>query len=428
MDIASFCLIFPYRRSNGNAISALIAATEIHPILKDIDIYLPNFNKDPEQLDIDFSKYDKVMVGFSVFSSQLIQVQEKITGYRDYFIDKNLLIIAGGPHALGQPKSLLQRGVDIVCTGEGERVITHTILNFIQNLPYDDINGIAFISNDKIVKTVRSSPIDLDKFPPFSVKYGLPRPIEITRGCAWKCRFCQIRNTGNSVRHRSIDLILKYVTETKNYFNERRPDIRFVSPNALSYGSIDGKVVNLEKVEELLGGIRGIIGQDGKIYFGSFPSEVRPETITPESVALLKKYGNSEKIAIGSQSGSEKMLKLIDRGHSVKETQRAVDLLIENGFKVDVDIIFGLPGEDNEDIELTIDHMKTMGGMGANIHAHTFMPLVGTPFAGSPPGIIDEEYKPIIQELQQSRKLSGFHVRQERLAKEMSDRRREDRK
>ncbi len=286
---------------------------------------------------------------------------------------------------------------------------------------------IAFIKNDKIVKIARSDPIDLDEFPPFSVKYGLPRPIEITRGCAWKCRFCQIRNTGNKVRHRSIDTILKYVTETKNYFNERRPDIRFVSPNALSYGSKDGKEVNLEKVEELLSGIREIIGQHGKIYFGSFPSEVRPETITPESIALLKKYGNSEKIAIGSQSGSEKMLKLIDRGHSVEGTERAVNLLIENGFKVDVDIIFGLPEENDEDVKLTIDHMKTMGEMGANIHAHTFMPLVGTPYANSQPGVIDDEYKPIIQNLQQRRKLSGFHVRQERLAKEMSDRRREER-
>lgn len=427
MELESFCLIFPYRRSNGNAISALIAATEIHPILRDIDIYLPNFNKDPEELDIDFSGYDKVMLGFSVFSSQLIQVQEKISQYRNFFSDKDLLIIAGGPHAIGQPISLLQRGADIVCIGEGEVVITQTIMNFIQDLSYDSIKGIAYIKNEKIVKTARPKPVDLDEFPPFSLKYGLPRPIEITRGCAWKCRFCQIRNTGSPVRHRSISLILKYVAETKNYFNERRPDIRFVSPNALSYGSLDGKEVNLNKVEELLSGIREIIGEEGKIYFGSFPSEVRPETITPESVALLKKYGNSEKIAIGGQSGSDKILELIDRGHSVEGTERAVKLLIENGFKVDVDIIFGLPEENAEDVVLTIDHMRTMGDMGANIHSHTFMPLVGTPFANSHPGVIDEKYKPTIQELQQNRKLSGFHVKQERLAREMSERRKEDR-
>jgi radical SAM superfamily enzyme YgiQ (UPF0313 family) len=199
-----------------------------------------------------------------------------------------------------------------------------------------------------------------------------------------------------------------------------------VSPNALSYGSLDGKEVNLNKIEELLSGIREIIGEEGKIYFGSFPSEVRPETITPESIALLKKYGNSEKIAIGSQSGSEKMLKMVDRGHTVEETERAVELLIENGFKVDVDIIFGLPEESTEDVELTIDHMKLMGDIGANIHSHTFMPLVGTPFANSSPGVIDQKYKPIIQELQQNRKLSGFHVRQERLAREISVRRKED--
>ena len=78
----------------------------------------------------------------------------------------------------------------------------------------------------------------------------------------------------------------------------------------------------------MLDQIRELIGKDGKIYFGSFPSEVRPETITKESVRILKKYTNVEKIIVGGQSGSDKVLAISDRGHTVKETEDAVQLLL----------------------------------------------------------------------------------------------------
>jgi radical SAM superfamily enzyme YgiQ (UPF0313 family) len=221
---------------------------------------------------------------------------------------------------------------------------------------------------------------------------------------------------------------LKYVVITIEHFSQRRPDIRFVSPNALSYGSLDGKSVNLLVIEELLSKTRNIIGEAGKIYFGSFPNELRPETITEESVALLKKYTNAKKVIVGGQSGSNRILHHTDRGHDSQETERAVKLLTDAGFSVDVDIIFGLPKEEYEDVEATMQHIQTLVQIGATIHSHTFMPLVGTPFAGLTPGTIHPKYKRQIERLQSSGNLSGFHVKQEREAKKMADRRKKNMK
>ena len=173
--------------------------------------------------------------------------------------------------------------------------------------------------------------------------------------------------------------------------------------------------------------IRELIGKDGKIYFGSFPSEVRPETITKESVRILKKYTNVEKIIVGGQSGSDRVLAKSDRGHSVTETEDAVQLLLNAGFQVDVDIIFGLPGEEEEDVTKSIAHMKVLTEMGATIHSHTFLPLAGTPFASKSPGKINSKYLPVITDLQTKRQLSGFHIKQEREAKKIADRRKNER-
>ena len=423
MDKDKGCLVFPFSRVNANAISALLASLDINEALKDLPTYLPNLRDDFTNLTSSLQKYEKIILALSVYSTQYDEICEVIKKFRSIFSNKSLFIIVGGPHPIGEPLSLLLKGADVTCTGEGEWVFPKFIEFVLNDKPWNELPGIAYLVNGKIIKNPKAQLINLDDYPPFSVKRNLIRPIEITRGCAWKCRFCQIRSRGIPVRHRSVKNVIDYVKHTINYFTERRPDIRFISPNALSYGSLDGKKVNLEMVERLLTSIRETIGEAGKIYFGSFPSEVRPETISKESVLLLKKYTNVKKIVLGGQSGSNQVLAKSDRGHSSHETERAVRILINEGFEVNVDIIFGLPGEDQTAVEETKQHINNLVKMGATIHSHTFMPLVGTPFASESPGEIDDGYITLITNLQQNNMLSGFHVKQEREAKKMARRR-----
>ncbi|MCE7735856.1 MAG: TIGR04013 family B12-binding domain/radical SAM domain-containing protein [Candidatus Heimdallarchaeota archaeon] len=426
-ELSKSCLIFPFSKINANAISALVASLDTHPILKELDILFPKLLDDPQLIIESVKRYTKIILAYSLFSTQLDLVSQKIKEYRSILIGKELLIIAGGPHPMGDPFSMLVNGADIVCTTEGELAIRDILLKFIGGKNVNETLGIAYLdAQSKLIRTNKPEMINLDDFPPFSHKHRIIRPIEITRGCAWNCRFCQIRSRGLPVRHRSVEQVLKYIKITVDYFYKRRPDIRFISPNALSYGSRDGKNLQLDVVEAFLRGIKQIIGKEGKIYFGSFPSEVRPETITKESVSILKKYTNVEKIIVGGQSGSDSVLEYSERGHTVQETERAVKLLVDNGFNVDVDIIFGLPGETDDDVKQTLTHINYLTNIGATIHSHTFLPLVGTPFASKPGGKISPLYLPIINNLQDAQKLSGFHVKQEREAKIMAMRRKHE--
>jgi radical SAM superfamily enzyme YgiQ (UPF0313 family) len=54
-------------------------------------------------------------------------------------------------------------------------------------------------------------------------------------------------------------------------------------------------------------------------------------------------------------------------------------------------MIFGMPGEDQQDVTDSLDLARELADLGARIHAHTFMPLPGTPWRDAPPGDVDPE-------------------------------------
>jgi radical SAM superfamily enzyme YgiQ (UPF0313 family) len=106
------------------------------------------------------------------------------------------------------------------------------------------------------------------------------------------------------------------------------------------------------------------------------------------------------------------MLGTIHRGHTAHDVMNAVKLILEFGFVANVDFIFGMPGETREDIDATLEFMKRLTDMGARVHSHTFMPLVGTPMSNGKPGIVDEKTRKILEELR-SRGLEYGHWKQQ---------------
>ena len=182
------------------------------------------------------------------------------------------------------------------------------------------------------------------------------------------------------MRHRSVEAICKY-----DKFYE---DKRLISPNAFAYGS-DGIAPNPAAVERLLKNL------SGNIYFGTFPSEVRPEFVTPEMVGLVTSYCANKEIHLGGQSGSDRMLKAIHRGHSAARVVEASIIVKDAGLTPVVDFIFGMPGEREEDQAATLDCIQAIIREGGKIRAHYFTPLPGTELAGTQP----EKVAPAIDRL-----------------------------
>jgi B12-binding domain/radical SAM domain protein len=280
-----------------------------------------------------------------------------------------------------------------VVIGEGEETLPDLIEAIENGRDPIHVLGIAYKSQGIVRFTEKRPSVDLDKYPPFD---KILAPIEISRGCPWGCTYCQTpRLFGTCMRHRSIPIIAQ--------FARRHKDIRFTSPNSLAYGS-DGKRPRLEKVELLL---KALSEQKKPIYFGTFPSEVRPDFVSREALALIAKYCANKSISLGGQSGSPAVLRSIGRGHSRCEIEEACELSLEHGLTPQVDLIFGLPMETAEDQQMTLDLVRWIEGKGGKVRAHRFMPLPGTPLAGTRPASLSEDAEAILGRMALKGRLTG---------------------
>jgi B12-binding domain/radical SAM domain protein len=182
-------------------------------------------------------------------------------------------------------------------------------------------------------------------------------------------------------------------------------DLRFIASNALAYGS-DGIHPRFDKVEKLLSALHRL--PDKKIFFGTFPSEVRPEFVTDESAELVRKYCANDSLSLGAQSGSNGILKEIRRGHAVEDTISAVECCLEHEIVPAVDFIFGLPTETEEDQEKSLDLVRWICRKGGTVRAHYLTPLPGTPYSSAVPAEVSDKVKSELGKLALSGKLTGY--------------------
>jgi len=249
-------------------------------------------------------------------------------------------------------------------------------------------------------------------FPSVSPAIGAVGPVEITRGCPFRCGYCQTpRIFPGPVQHRSVDSIARQLAAQRA---ERLNDFRFVAPNAFGYGATPGRT-DPAAVEALLTEAKAAV-KGGRLFFGTFPSEVRPESVSPEMLELVRKFAHNDNLTLGLQTGSERLLSTIGRGHTVAQVVAAVELANRAGFAVNVDVIFGMPDETEEDVSETLCVMRELIGLGARIHAHSYMPLPGTPWWPRPPAPTPPTLDAVLNRLIPTGQLFGHWQAQRKLA------------
>lgn len=397
-------VVFLASEVNRYSINALVGAIEQDKRLQEVRLSFPH----PRSCQAEIVRMLKevgpsatVVVAMSFMTSALIstdkllrQLQSDLAAWRD-----RLLYVAGGPHPSGDAAGTLALGFDVVFIGEGE----YSFTEFLHRLTQDrrdmrDIRGLAILSagagegaTSKPVRTGRAPAIQLDaRYPSIGVRHRRLGAIEISRGCPHACSFCQITFLdGARMRHRPLDNVLEHIEQVvKAGFK----DVRFITPDMLAYLSDDGVNPHYERLEQALLAMRRVAG-GARIKFGEFPSEARPEHITPELVQLLNEHTDSVHFTIGAQSGSERMLQAMHREHDVAAVERAVIYLAKyykKLKKIYVDFIAGLPDETEEDQALSLALMDRLTRISPKVcvHAHTFMPLPGTPLQNKPPGSV----------------------------------------
>jgi B12-binding domain/radical SAM domain protein len=390
-------LIFRQSRENRFTLPILLGCIEKEGLTKQWEVLL--CRSVPEIL-LQGRKGEGI-IAFSFMTPKLLQIQQEIQSLRAA-LENRWVFIAGGSHPSADPAGTLRLGFDFVFVGEAEETFPDFLRLFLAGKP----------PVSPILKGERNSS-RFGQYPPYFLQENFFAPLEITRGCPYTCGYCQTpRIFGHTLRHRDVANAAKYLKESLSHGYRQH---RFLSPNAFSYGAAGIQPPEVASLEKLFTACRAA-GSEG-LHFGCYPSEVRPEWVKPDVLQLVKKYCRNRTLVLGAQSGSDAILEKVRRGHTVEQARQAARFIRDSGFKPHVDFVFGFPGERAEDRKLSLWLMEEMiQKLGAMIHAHTFLPLPGTPLFPQTPSRLDPDTKNALRHWEQRGKLDGWWEEQENLA------------
>ena len=379
-------LVLHYRRAARYALNVLGGAVASHPATAGVPIRIARSPVELQAALQDSLRAGRTpVVAWSFFTAGFEEAAAELAAVRRA-LPAGARHVAGGPHASADPAAVLAAGFDLAALGEGEETLPALVAEVGRGGDVRRVPGLAWLEDGGVRTSGRARPVDLDAVPALFERLDRINPIEITRGCAWGCRFCQTPFLFKARwRHRSLPAVRRAVRHMRE---SGARDVRFITPSAFSYGA-EGAEANVEAVEGLLAAVREEAGEGMRVFLGTFPSEVRPEHVSARVLGILRRACDNRSIILGAQSGSDRVLSAAGRGHDAAAVDRAVALAVEHGFEPWVDFVFGFPGEDEADREATRAQLVRLAEAGARVHAHAFMPLPGTPWQDAPPGEID---------------------------------------
>jgi len=278
------------------------------------------------------------------------------------FIKTNLnqtKVVLGGPEIRYNANDFLNFGADYLVIGEGEETSLELIIA-LNEKRYDDIkniSGLGFINqnNEIIFTTEREKLKEIDSLPfPGRDKINLQLylnawkerhgenaiSISTMRGCPYTCKWCSRAVYGLSYRRRSpenvcdeLELIQKEYNPDTLWFVD---DVFTISHKWLNEFNETMKQRNL------------------KIKFECI---TRADRMNEEVIKLLKDSG-CFRVWIGAESGSQKVIDLMDRRVDVNHVREMIKLAQKYKIQAGTFIMLGYPGETEDDIEETIRHLK----------------------------------------------------------------------
>jgi len=240
-------------------------------------------------------------------------------------LPKKAIKIIGGSHPSALPKETFKDANCHVVIGEGEDIITKIIKEKKPKI----WNG-GLIDVNKYPIPARHL-IDVDYYHP-EMSGGKSTSVYTSRGCPYNCNFC-FKLTGNLVRYRNNNNILMEISECKVKYGYKN----------IVFGD-DNFLLNRKRVFELC---KGLVKLDI-----NFKCIGRSDHVDKKFLQFLYDHGCTE-INFGVESGSQRILNLMNKKENVIDNKNAILWAKEVGLIVKAFFVVGFPGENEKSIEET---------------------------------------------------------------------------
>ena len=268
---------------------------------------------------------------------------------------KKPIVIITGCVAQAENQEMLNREpyIDLIIGPQSYHKINDTILNFIEKKKKIEQTEFDAISKFKYFNKIKNDSGKISSF------------LTIQEGCDKFCHFCVVPFTRGPEYSRPFSEI---IDEAKYLSDNGAKEIILLGQNVNAYNSGDYRLSNLILEIEKISGIERIR------YTTSHPKDMTED--------LIEVYKQSKKLMplvhLPVQSGSNKILNLMNRKHTITEYVEIFDKLkkINPNIEFSSDFIIGYPGEQSQDFKDTFDLIKKIRFI--NSYSFIYSPRPGT--------------------------------------------------
>ncbi|MFA5089680.1 MAG: radical SAM protein [Candidatus Omnitrophota bacterium] len=337
-----------------------------------VDIFDANTDtRDPVRI---IEKKRPSAIGLSVMTGPVIKEALNISRKAKKNF-KDIKIIWGGLHPTLFPNYVLEEeSVDFIIQGEGEIPLLHLMGSLMKGDLDKSIPGLGYKEGpDILVNPMSEQFIDLDLSPlPAWDLVDIPKYIanrffasrvltmNTSRGCPFKCAFCH--NQGLSYQKwrgfNAENIFLQL-----NYLKDR-------------YG-INGIQFYEDSFDTDRNRVKGfcqlMIKHKTRVNWSHFSNIVYSD----ESMLKLEKSANCKYVEYGIESGSDRILKLINKKQNVEMIKNAYEVCKRVGLKSAALFMIGYPSETMKELQETVDLVETLP-------AHILICTIYRPYPGTP--------------------------------------------
>ena len=258
-------------------------------------------------------------------------------------------IILGGPEVRNHAQNFLEYGAHYIVLGEGEVTTLELIEHLRAGKEPVQVAGLRYLAPDGTLHNTgeREKIKDLNVLPlparhkinlhayldAWKTAHGLNAvSVNTMRGCPYTCKWCSRAVYGLSYRRRSPEHVVAELKHIKNTYN---PDTLWFVDYVFT---VSHKWLAAFAAE--------VIREDAVIPYECI---TRADRMSEEVIALLKQSG-CFRVWIGAESGSQRVIDLMDRRVEVSKVREMIQLSRAGGLETGTFIMLGYPGETEADI------------------------------------------------------------------------------
>lgn len=328
------------------------------------DVFDMNLGYDMRDLEDRIAAFKPDLIGMSLLTLEHRKFYDMLSHIKERCGDAALVV--GGPHVTISKEEVLRdcAAIDFGILYEGEEVLVELCRGETE---VSDIRGLVFRDDGQVVRNKdRGFVEDLDRLPwpryeSFELdKYVREAEIYSSRGCPHQCIFCPNRLISPVFRARSPE----HVVDEMQYWYER------------GYRQFNFDDDNFNLLKDRVYAICDEIERRGlKDLFLRCSNGIRADRIDRDLLTRMREVG-FHYIAFGADAGNDKMLKIVKKGETRADIERAVGAACELGYDVKLLFVVGTPQETWADVEDKVDLCEKYPIQDA--HFYNIIPYPGT--------------------------------------------------